>query len=225
MTEQNKQRVGGKRHAGLGGSTKEEPVHRVMPEKREEEPERRKSPKVRVAGQGERLTPEERKRRFANNLDMLVRLVGLSRKGTADEIGIAHKLVLRLVSAGISRRHERNFESLTKIAAYFALTSVDDLWRADLLQLVLPADGGRGFVEKFRDRLLAERQRRLAVERVPGHDELALLSRALGYEVITPTLTGDLAEKIAAILASPKAEQFRRVIDDYHELAIRPPLA
>ncbi len=143
----------------------------------------------------------------------------MSRKGVADEIGIMHKLVLRLVSAGVSRTDDRNVESLTRIATYFALPNVDDFWRADLLLRLLSAKDG-GFVEKFRPRLLAERERRLAEERARSHDELALLSRALGFEAAPPMLTGPWAEKVAAILASPKAEQFKRLIDDYHQLAL-----
>jgi hypothetical protein len=184
-------------------------------------PAERKGPRIQSgdAHEEDRLTTDERKRRFARNLDRLISLIGLSRKEVADEIGIAHKLVLRLVSTGVSRTDERNIESLTKIAAHFALPSVDDLWRADLLRWLLSAKDG-GFVDKFRPRLLAERERRLAEIQTGGEDELALLSRALGFENAVPPLTGPWADKVAAILASPKAGQFKQLIDDYFQIAL-----
>ena len=51
-----------------------------------------------------------------------------------------------------------------------------------------------------------------------SREELGLLSRALGFET-APPLTGPYADKVAQILASAKAEQFKRMIDDYFELA------
>ncbi len=51
-------------------------------------------------------------------------------------------------------------------------------------------------------------------------DEVALLSRALGFESAAPALIGPWADKVAAILASPKANQFKRLIDDYFQLAL-----
>ena len=202
------------------GSTSGKRPFKVIPVTGEVDPTKRKPPRIRVVGQDERLTPEERKRRFARNLDLLIGLVGLSRKEVADEIGVKHKLILRLVSAGVGFSDNRNADSMKRIAAYFALPSVDDLWRADLLQLVLPNDYISAFVEKFRPRLLAERQKRLAEERQPSLDELGILSRALGFEAETSRLTGPLAEKVAAILGSEKAEQFKRLINDYYELAL-----
>ena len=185
------------------------------------EPAEPKRPHSQVAAvnEGERLTTEERKRRFARNLDSLIGLLGMSRREVADEIGIPHKLVLRLVSTGVSRTDSRNVESLRRIASYFGVASVDDLWRADLLLRLLSTKEG-GFVEKFRPRLLAERERQLAEEGSRTPDELALLSRALGFESAPPTLIGPWAAKVAAILASPKAAQFKRLIDDYYQLAL-----
>lgn len=181
----------------------------------------RKDPRIQAgdAHEEDRLTTDERKRRFARNLDRLIGLVGLSRKAVAEEIGITHKLVLRLVSTGVSRTDDRNVESLTRIAAYFALPSVNDLWRAGLLRRLLSAKDG-GFIERFRPRLLAERERRLAAIQMGGEDELALLSRALGFENAVPPLTGPWADKVAAILASPKAGQFKQLIDDYFQIAL-----
>ncbi len=184
--------------------------------------DKRTRPKVRVVGDGERLTPEELKDRFAANLDRLIGVVGLSRKDAAREVGIPYKLVRRLVSAGVSRPDERNVENLNRIAAYFAVPDVSLFWRGDLLVRLLTTDAGRAFVEKFRPRLLAERERRLVGVQVAGHEELALLGRALGAEDSgVPPLTGPYADKVAAILASAKGDTFRRVIDDYYELVRR----
>jgi hypothetical protein len=167
-------------------------------------------------------TPEERCERFAINLDRLIVIVGLSRKDAAREIGIAYKLMRRLVSAGVRTFGSRNTESLKKIADYFALPSFLHLWRADLLRGLLTTDEGSAFVEKFRPRLLAERERRVGGARVVGHEELVLLGRVLGVEESEHVpLTGPNANKVASILASPKGDNFQRVIDDYYELALR----
>ena len=219
MTEDRKKRGAGEGHASPAGPAKKKRNSKVIPGTGEGEPTERRPPQIRVVAQDERLTPDERKRRFARNLDRLIGLVGLSRVDAAHEIGVRHKLVLRLVNAGVSRTDDRNTENLTRIAAYFALPSVTDLWSVDLLQLVLSADRSSGFVEKFRPRLLAEREKRLAEARARSHEELALLSRALGFDSEPPSLTGPIAEKIIAILASPKGEQFKRVVEDYFELA------
>lgn len=181
--------------------------------------------KVRVVQDDEShpLTPAQLKRRFATNLDRLVNLVGLTRKVAAHNIGIPHQLLLRLVSAGVSRTDDRNIESLKKIKDYFALPDVHDLWRPDLVRRLLTSDLGHGFVEKFRDRLLAERERRLGEELVDAREELALLGLALGFkDTPLPALTGPHAEKVRAILASAKSEHFKRLIDDYYELVAQP---
>jgi hypothetical protein len=179
--------------------------------------------KIRIGGIGEeRLTTEEWKQRFASNLDRLIGLLGLTRKQAASQIGISYKLVRRLVSDGVSRADERSKEDVARIAAFFALPSIDHLWRADLLPLVLTSDEAGGFIEKFRPLLIAEREKRLAEVQRGVHEELGLLSRALGFEETpAPPLTGAHADNVAAILASPKAENFKRIIADYHELVKR----
>jgi hypothetical protein len=168
--------------------------------------------------EGERLTTEERKKLFARNLDRLISIVGMSRKEVADEIGVQHKLVLRLVSDGVSRLEERNVNHLKMIGDYFELPSTESLWSLDILSMVLVS--GSNFVKKFQTRLQKEREKRLANEPAHGLDEMTLLDRALGFESAAPLLSGPWADKIRTILASPKAEQFKRLINDYHELAI-----
>lgn len=201
---------------------------KVVPGAERPEPLKRRPPKIRVvkADEGEaeeRLTPTELKERFARNLDGLLSVVGLSRKDAAAEIGVPYKLVRRLASAGVSFAEDRNSESLTRIADYFALPSVDHLWRGDLVRRLLATEEGEGFLKKFRDRLLAERERRVAEAQVVGQDEVALMGRALGVlDADVPPLAGAEADKVATILASPKADTFRRIIDDYYALA-KPP--
>jgi hypothetical protein len=217
-----------KQHEASEGRTR--PRRPVQP-KRAQQPEvgtrrgeeARHEPPVspaRVGHEAERLTPEEKKRLFARNLDRLLRLAGLSRKAAAEEIGVDYKVLRRFVSEGVGKIVRPNQAILTRIAAYFVLPGVEDLWRTDLLARLLCSEEGQGFVEKFRPRLMAERERRLAEEGSSSHDELALLSRALGFERAAPPLTGPWADKVAAILASPKAEHFKRLIDDYHQFAL-----
>ncbi len=75
------------------------------------------------------------------------------------------------------------------------------------------------FVNKFRHRLLAERERRVAAARAFDREEVRLVGRALGVEEPGPVaLTGPEAERVAAILASPRAGTFRRLVNDYYEL-------
>jgi hypothetical protein len=204
-------------------STRKKPV-RVIPGSETVAPSKRK-PKIRVVGE-DRLTPQELKQRFASNLDRLIGILGLTRKQASQEIGIPYKLVRRLASAGVSCTDERNIESLTRIVRYFALPSVEHLWRDDLLRLLLTTDEESGFVKKFRDLLVAERERRIAGARVMGQEEVTLIGRALGVLDADATLMSRTdAEKVATILASTKADTFRRIIDDYFALAKQPTLA
>lgn len=166
-----------------------------------------------------RLTTEERKRIFADNLDRLIRLVGMTRIQAAEEIDVPYRLVRRLVSMGAGRLDDRTIESVKKFADFFGLGRVEDLWRANLIVDLLSSERPSIFVKRFRLRLLAERERRLAEEGTRSHDELSLLSVALGFEATSPKLTGPYADKVATILASPKAAQFRGLIDDYYDLA------
>lgn len=220
MTERRKKQGRGETDAPPGGPAKKK--LRVIDGTETVPWDKRPQPKLRVVDADERLTAEELKERFAANLDRLIGLVGLTRKDAAREVGIPYKLMRRLVSAGVSRPDERSAENLNRLAAYFALPDVDHFWKGDLLVRLLTTDAGRAFVEKFKDRLLAEREKRLAGARVVGHEELALLGRALGVEdADVPPLTGPYAEKVAVILASAKADTFRRVIDDYYELVRR----
>lgn len=220
MTEHRKRHGPGESHVPPAGPPKRK--LRVI-EGTETVPwDKRPQPKLRVVDADERLTAEELKERFAANLDRLIGIVGLSRKDAAREVGIPYKLMRRLVSAGVSRPDERNVENLNRLAAYFALPDVNLFWKGDLLVRLLTTDAGRVFVEKFRPRLLAERERRLAGARVVGHEELVLLGRALGVEdADVPPLTGPYADKVAVILASAKGDTFKRVIDDYYELVRR----
>jgi hypothetical protein len=170
---------------------------------------------------GMRLTTEEWKMQFAENFDRLVRLIGLSRRDAAREIGISYPLLKRLITAGVSRTDDRNMKSLTRIASFFGLPNVEALWRDDLVRRLIFSDKS-GFVEKFRERLLAEREKRQEGFGPVRREELALLNRALGCEdTHVPMLTGSNANKVANILASSEADTFQRLIDSYDELVTR----
>jgi hypothetical protein len=175
------------------------------------------------AKEGERLLSQEWKERFASNLDRLLGVVGLNRKEAAAEIGVSYKLLRRLVSAGVSRTDERNMESLKKIATYFALPSVEDFWRADLIPRLLASDEGAAFMEKFRPKVREEWLRRVHAARAFYDEEFTLMNRLFGGAgAAAPSLKGEYAERVAAILASPKANSFKTVIDAFYKLVARP---
>jgi hypothetical protein len=221
MAVQKKVQGSGSQQGTPARPARQKPTMRVIPSTSQADPSQHRPPLIRVVG-GERLTPQELKQRFASNLDRLIGIVGLSLKDAAQEVGIPYKLMRRLASAGVSRTDERNVESLTRIKDYLVLPTVDDLWRDDLLPRLLTTDEAAPFVEKFRNRLLAERERRVAAARVIGHEEVSLVGRALGVEVRDqPPVTVPIADKVAAILASPKGAIFLSLIDDYFDLASR----
>ncbi len=89
----------------------------------------KKKTKLRVHAAVERLSPEQRKRMFAKNLDALLEVTGMQRKEAAEQIGLPYKLIRRLVSSGVSRVDARNEDNLEKIVAYFGLSGPDELWQ------------------------------------------------------------------------------------------------
>ncbi len=168
----------------------------------------------------ERLTTQEWKARFAANFDALVRITGFNRKEAAAAIGVSYRVVRRIITAGVSRTEDRNILALRRISEFFCLPSVDDLWRPDLLCTVLTGENSKTFIDKFRERLLEERQRRVADMSDERRAELVMMSRALGKDDVSPEpkLFGPEAEKVAAILASSKGSTFQAIIDDLYDL-------
>ena len=144
--------------------------------------ENRTPPKMRLISLDDQLTTEEWRQRFAKNLDDLLRLTGLSRKDAAKAIGIPYTLMRRLVSAGVSRTDERGKDDLMRIADFFTLVDVSRLWRGDLRRLLLDPHEGQAFIQKFRRALRTEWERQSAESHLPKFDELAFLSRALGFD-------------------------------------------
>lgn len=166
----------------------------------------------------ERLTTSEWKQRFARNLDRLLGIVGLSRKEAADETGVDYRVIRRLVSDGISRIDDRGKSDLQSLAKFFCLKRDADLWLPDLLPKLLTKEYGAEFVRKFRPLLEATLSRRLAEASQPDYDEVAMLKVALGHiKAVEETAASD-SRKIAVILSSDRAEQFRCLINDYFEL-------
>jgi hypothetical protein len=185
---------------------------RAIPGEKSGDPAKYKPSTVRLVP-----TPLSLKERFSSNLHRLFGIVGLTRRDAAVQIGISYPLVKRLVSAGVSRSDPRNLKSLSRIAAFFEIENIEDLWHPELIRRLLISDD-RTFVKKFQTRILAVREQRLVEAGPVRREELALMNRALGLEEASaPPLTGPYADKVAMIMASRKADAFRRVIDDYHD--------
>jgi hypothetical protein len=170
-----------------------------------------------LGGNPGRLTADEWKQVFVKNLDQLVRLVGLSRKDAAREMHVSYRLLRRLITAGVSRTDVSNLTSLKRIADYFCMQSVEDLWNPHVVtSLIFSIDSK--FKLKFAERLRAEREKRLQQD-PDRRVELVWLNHALGYEDrLAPSLPGGTAHKVFTILGSARGTQFQRIIDDYYEL-------
>lgn len=184
---------------------------RVVPGETSADSSKRKPSTARIVP-----SPIELKQRFASNLDRLLGIVGLTRRDAAVEIGISYPLLKRLVTAGVSRPDPRNRQSMSRMVNFFRIENVDDLWRTDLISRLLTDEA---FVTMFRERMLVVRERRLVEMGPVRREELVFLNRALGFkEPPAAPLIGPSAEKVAAIIASPKGETFQRVIDDYYAM-------
>ena len=182
-----------------------------MPQKK---PNNQRKPLFRTFAATERLAPSERKRIFAHNFDQLIRIVGLKRNEAAEQIGIPYPLIRRLASAGVSRLDARNEENILKIVEFFVLRDHYELWQPTLLSWLLNPEYDTRFFDRFRDNLA-----RVLYQKTPNAQKIDQLSRTLISGILgsEPSSTGYWA-KVEAIMASPKAEQFERLIDDYHEL-------
>jgi hypothetical protein len=78
---------------------------------------------------------------FALNLDRLLATKGWSRKIAADALGVDYKWLRRAVSSGLDRIERRNQPGLDAVVRRFGLTSVNDLWRPNLVAVeVRPKD-------------------------------------------------------------------------------------
>jgi hypothetical protein len=155
-------------------------------------------------------------RRFARNVDDLIRLAGHSRKEAAEAIGVTYKLIRRYVSAGISRPDYRSQDSLKKVAAYFALPNVHSLWRTDLVESLLTTDDGRMFVRKFRSELVKRSKEEESKTSDIDEWRVECLNMALDDSILLkPRPSMNHLDKARAILecASPKTQALRVVID------------
>lgn len=173
----------------------------------------RPAPSFRMITSPSSLSSSERKKIFACNLDQLMTVTGLKRNEAAEKIGISYRLVRRLVSAGVSRLDGRNEESIQKIVDFFGLTEPDDLWQADLLSWLLNPEYGTKFIDRFQgdiDRVKKKHSARSEKVKAPL---MKMIDRALGAE---PPQTDHLA-MCESILASPKSETFKSLIEDYNE--------
>lgn len=96
---------------------------------------------------------ERRKKRFARNLQQLVELAGMNLKVAAEEIGVPYPWVRRMATTGIGRSDAKNRANLDRVAAYFVLPSIDQLWQDHLVVDLLTSPEGKEFVGKFHDSL------------------------------------------------------------------------
>ena len=173
----------------------------------------KKKNKLRVYAAVERLSPEQRKRTFAANLDALLKITGMQRKEAAEQIGLPYKLMRRLVSSGVSRVDARNEDTLEKIVAYFGLHVLDDLWQPDLLNWLLNPEYGKAFINRFRGRLTT------SWDQVKKRPQLIdeSLRKLIFEDVSVESPFFEYSEKVKTILKSSKAKQFKQLIDDYFE--------
>jgi hypothetical protein len=76
---------------------------------------------------------------FADNLNKLTTMHGLSRKDAAALVGASHLWYRRAVIYGVARVTKKNQPILEKIAEEFRITTVDDLWTPKLVQFQIPS--------------------------------------------------------------------------------------
>jgi DNA adenine methylase len=88
------------------------------------------------------LPPDtDRPQTFARNLDRLLASKGWSRRDAADALGLGYKWLRRVVTSGLDRIERRNQPVLDAVARHFRLSSVNDLWRPNLVAVeVRPRD-------------------------------------------------------------------------------------
>jgi hypothetical protein len=96
---------------------------------------------------------EQRRDRFARNLQQLVEATELNLKQAAEEIGVPYPWMRRMVTAGTSRCDEKNRANLDRVAAYFLLPDTDHLWREQLVVELLTSPLGEEFMSRFKDSL------------------------------------------------------------------------
>lgn len=91
---------------------------------------------------------------FARNLTQLLELVPSNMRQAAEqELGVTYKWLRRMVSTGLSRPDARSGADLERLAKYFALPSIMDLWRPNLFCWLLQEDAGGQFRKKFRPQI------------------------------------------------------------------------
>lgn len=70
---------------------------------------------------------------FATNIDRLLATKGWSRKDAAIALGVEYKWLRRAVTSGLDRIERRNQSALNAVVRHFQLSSVNDLWRPNLV--------------------------------------------------------------------------------------------
>jgi len=109
-------------------------------------------------------TPDDTDRNnvFATNIDRLLSTEGWSRKDAAAALGVEYKWLRRAVTSGLHRIERRNQSALNAVVRHFRLSSVNDLWRPNLVIVEV-----RPRVVKIPSR--SEKARRSLLFQWPGH--------------------------------------------------------
>lgn len=78
---------------------------------------------------------------FAQNLDRLTQMHGLTRREVAEKIGARYQWFRRLVTRGLTRIDARNQAALDRLAALLGLAGIEDLWSPDLIEFKVVRPG------------------------------------------------------------------------------------
>lgn len=162
-------------------------------------------------------SPSERKKVFARNLDWLLNATGLSRKSASELMEVDYRVLVRWVSAGISREDERNQDNLTKVVEFFLLKTAANLWASNFDEWQLLTN--KQFVKKFRPQLEHYHKSIVLTSSATNRSEIKLLERGLGTPSTNVRASDeDAIRKVRFILSSKSADQFRSLINDYFDL-------
>jgi hypothetical protein len=143
---------------------------------------------------------ERRKKRFAANLQQLVEAAGLNLKQAAEEIGVPYPWVRRTATAGVARSDEKNRTTLERLAAYFALPSIDHLWHNQLVIQLLASPEGEEFVSRFHGSLTAIHAADTAKLESVDRRRLAALKEALKIKEVSDSRPTDVRTVLMAFL-------------------------
>ena len=77
---------------------------------------------------------QARRHVFARNLDLLLRLLGRTRKQAADEAGVPYQWLRERATAGLERAGAWNVNHLRRLARWLGLNDYRALWENELIR-------------------------------------------------------------------------------------------